>query len=164
MDAEKAGLILTRAAIQTLEDVAFLFSEPVQDVPRWGEELIEARLDFKGGAEGHLRLMAGRGFADRLAASLLGLEPGEDPEVDACGDDALGEVLNIIAGTALSAWYGPRCVCEIGAPKVAAVTAAEQARWADEATCAAVVLTDEDDPIAVSAALAGGCPALRGRA
>lgn len=110
--------ILTEALQEILADAAFLFVEPVDDPPAWGDTLIEVTLPFSGRVRGRIRLRATAAFGSALAAGLLGLEEddaGVSPERAA---DALAELVNMGAGMLAARWAEGARIGEIGIPQV----------------------------------------------
>jgi CheY-specific phosphatase CheX len=99
---------LNEAAATALERSAFVFAEPAAagDLAVLPKAASHARILTTGSVAGELHLSASEGFLRELAASLLGVEPGEvDPVLQ--GADALREMANMIAGS-----IGLRCDSE----------------------------------------------------
>jgi hypothetical protein len=108
---------LAAVTMRTLEDAAFIFSERTDSPPAFRGPLLEARLTYEGPDHGELTLTSTTGFADLLAANLLGVE-ADDPEVAGKGPDALGELLNILGGVWAAELFGARATCRLGLPEV----------------------------------------------
>jgi hypothetical protein len=111
---------LGAVASQVLEDSAFIFSEALPADRAHQGELLEATLAFDGKRRGQIRLVSSRAFGSELAASMLGIEPG-DSEASADGTAALGELLNIVGGVLVAEWFGATVPCQLGIPKVSPV-------------------------------------------
>lgn len=113
LTAERVGGLMCDA----LERIAFLVSEPdesIVSVP--GGELRHARIVVRGVTDGELVVSADEGFMTTLAASLLGIDPGE---VDhASGEDALRELANIAGGLVVSDVGGETSRVAIGLPEL----------------------------------------------
>jgi hypothetical protein len=117
MRAEIVPETLADLVASTLEDAAFVFAEPVEPAPAFPSPVLEARLDFGGADGGELAIVATVPLSRSLAANLLGLEPDE-PETRQRAGDALGEFVNMLAGSVMLALYGPKAQTRIGVPTV----------------------------------------------
>jgi hypothetical protein len=138
------GELLADALGRTLEEAAFVFAERCEAPPPYAGALLQARLAYEGcGAEqGELVLTAPRTLATTLAANLLGEEDGS-PEAERRQGDALGELLNMIAGAVVFDLFGPDARCALGLPRVAEVDAAEGERVPGEASAAATLVEEQ---------------------
>ncbi|MBI5549014.1 MAG: hypothetical protein HY901_34455, partial [Deltaproteobacteria bacterium] len=85
-------------------------------------------------------------------ANLLGCEP-DDPEVQTCAPDALGELLNVAAGVLAGALLGPEKPCRLGIPLVGS-----PAPGAEPGEVRVVLRVEEEHVlvVAVGAAAGGG--------
>lgn len=101
---------LRQAAISTFETLAFLFTEgePDEPVPSMTARTCVA---FRGPVHGRLELHMTEDLLPVLAANML----GEDA-VAGAGDDALGEIANVICGNLLPSLAGPAAVYDLSAP------------------------------------------------
>jgi len=143
-DPELGPALLERVVSEVLGQVAFIFVEALDEAPKWiDDELVETRLSFTGDVRGDLLLTCGQALGTEFAANLLGLDSGEDPEIEAESRDALGEILNIIAGPLLATWQGERAVCNIGPPVGTAATPGTHCVHVAEATCTLAFRTEE---------------------
>jgi len=99
-----------------LGDAAFLFCDEVPEgaAPTEGK-YAEARISFVAPTSGSIVLRVPWNIALEAAANLLGSEQ-DDPEVEADALSAVGELLNMISGSALSAWFGPNTQWTLGVP------------------------------------------------
>jgi hypothetical protein len=108
---------LAEMVARTLEDAAFVFTEPADPSATFGAPVLEARLEFEGPTRGELALTTTRAVARGLAANLLGLEPG-DRDIEVRAGDALGEIVNMLAGAVVLELFGPAAQTRIGVPAV----------------------------------------------
>ena len=148
MDVQLSAELLEEVTSEVLGETAFIFVEALDNEPDWDEgELLETRLTFSGDAQGELLFACNPALGIEFAANLLGLEPGEDQEIEAQSGDAIGEVLNIIAGPLLSAWLGDQAVCDIGPPSGAVVAPETHRERLAGATCSLAMETEEGLPL-----------------
>jgi CheY-specific phosphatase CheX len=112
---------LSEVAAQVLEDVAFVFTEPAQAASPWSGGAIEATLAFSGPEQGALFVRASPGLAALFAANMLGIEI-DDPEVTERAKDAVGEMLNVVAGSLVARVFGTSALVHLGVPQVRAST------------------------------------------
>jgi CheY-specific phosphatase CheX len=154
MDVDVAD-VLARTLSQVLEEAAFLFAEATPAPPPLGGAVLEARLSFMGDHEGELVLAAPPELCATLAANLLGEDEGG---AAATGDDedAVGELLNMVAGAVLVELYGPDARCLLGLPRVARVAAGQHEGELARADVVATLVEEEGRRIDLSAHLAGG--------
>ncbi len=108
---------IIRLAAAALERTAFLMAEP-GDGPH-AAALPPAtqfsRIEYGGPERGAIVLAASDGFAQKLAAGMLGGDPnGIDPA--AAGADAMRELANIVAGSLVLELGGERCPFSLGLP------------------------------------------------
>lgn len=102
-----------------LGDAAFLFCDAVPEGtgPLEGR-LAEATIRFEAPTSGALTLRLPWTVALEAAANLLGTER-DDPEAEEGALAAVGELLNMISGSALSAWFGANTQWVLGVPSTA---------------------------------------------
>jgi len=117
MPAELTPDRLAELAAGTLEEAAFVFTERADPPPPFPGSVLEARLQYDGPSRGEIALRATPEFAAGLAANLLGSEPG-DPETARRSADALGEIVNMLAGAVVLELFGPVAQTRIGVPSV----------------------------------------------
>jgi hypothetical protein len=155
MTAEPSAELLADTLGRTLEEAAFVFAEPDEAGAPLDEALLEARLAYVGPHEGELSLSAPRSFAATLAANLLGEDEGG---AAATGDDedAMGELLNMVAGAWVAEVFGDSARCLLGLPRVRPVDAAERAGALAAADVAATLVEEEGRRIDLSLHLARG--------
>ena len=145
MPSENQDLrMLGRVVIEILEEAAFLFCEPMDEMNRTelSPEVLMAKLGFKGPSSGEMIFSAPPETALEIAANLLGLDPN-DPEVSGKGAEAVGEILNIIGGALLKEWFGSSADFEMGIPEVMRVTGAELEHDTARAELHLPLMTDE---------------------
>ncbi len=85
---------------EALETMAFISPLPAPaDAPApLHPRLIE--MEFACPKYGTVRLLVGEDFGTLLASNVLGVEPAS-PEAQACGDDVLRELVNIVCGAVI---------------------------------------------------------------
>lgn len=112
--AEKVREVFTRV----MEKQVFLFAEDqdVEGMPDAGD-WVEARMAFRGPMGGSLSLAMPKEAELELAANFLGKD-ADDPEVAACAEDSLKEILNVVCGHLLTAFAGEEPVFDLSIPKV----------------------------------------------
>lgn len=121
MPAELSTHLLGDVLGRVLEEAAFVFTEPgAQSSPEG--PLLQAQLRYVGRHAGELCLVANERFAGAMAASILGEEEG-GAELTGDDRDALGEVLNMVAGVLAVELFGPDSRCALGLPVVERVEA-----------------------------------------
>lgn len=125
-----------------LQDAAFVFGEPAEEPAGWERPVLVASIAFESTQGGALRLAVGPQLASEIAANMLGLEPG-DPEAEAQGRAAVGEVLNVIGGAFLTRYFGTQVPSQLGLPVVDALDALPPTRR----TCAAALRTEGGEPV-----------------
>lgn len=114
---EPTATLLARAAGQSLEEAAFVLTEPVEEPPEWDGPVDVVELGFTGPASGRLLMAAPRRFGCELASNLLGVDP-EDAAVNGRGSEALAEMANIVGGVLMEALFGPDTLTRLGLPEV----------------------------------------------
>jgi hypothetical protein len=141
MTAEPSRELLAQTLGSALEEAAFVFAEDTAEPPAFEGRVIEARLSFSGPKDGELVLAVAPRFASMVAANLLGEDEGG---AEATGDDsdAVGELLNMIAGTFVVELFG-EATCRLGLPRVSQVPSEGHER-AVAAADAASTMVDED--------------------
>ena len=140
MPAELSPGLLGDVLGRVLEEAAFVFAEPGEDGPAGGP-LLRAQLRYVGRHAGELSLVTTERFAATMAAAILGEEEG-GAELTGDDRDALGEVLNMVAGVLAVELFGDDSRCALGLPAVERV-AAETHRQALAAADAVATLVDE---------------------
>lgn len=116
MAAARLNAIVTTA----LERSAFVFAEPAGpgDLAVLPDCAGFAMIRTAGSVPGELHVGASEGFLRELAASLLGVDPGDvNPEEE--GADALREMANMIAGSVTLELDGENRAFSLGLPEPA---------------------------------------------
>jgi len=152
MPADLTADRLAELAVETLEEAAFVFAEATDPPPPFAGDVLEARLHYSGPERGVLGLRASSGFAAGLAANMLGADCA-DPESDRRSADALGEMVNMLAGAVLLELFGPDSKASIGVPSVKPVS-----QDSAPAGCLAHLATEEGDRLDVFLRPANGGP------
>jgi hypothetical protein len=145
MSIEPSARVLAGVIGQTLEDAAFVFTEPCDSPPAFGGTVLVARMEFSGAAGPpgwELRLAASPKLGEALAADLLGEDPGDGPE-EGRGADALSEMLNICCGVLARELFGPQEVCRLSVPVQATRTEEDYQREVAAACCRVSLVTEE---------------------
>ncbi|HUK66226.1 MAG TPA: chemotaxis protein CheX [Anaeromyxobacteraceae bacterium] len=155
MPAELSRELLVEVLSQTLEEAAFVFAEAAAVEPDLTGSVIEARLAFSGPQEGELLLACSEDLAGTLAANLLGEDEG-GASVVGDDEDALGEMLNMMAGSLVVSLFGHEVPCRLGLPRVRTVSGVEHESNLAAADAAARLLDEEGRRIDLCARLAGG--------
>ena len=111
---------LGEVAKAVLGDAAFLFCDdvPASAGPMEGR-LAEATIRFEGPTAGSITLRLPWQVAMEAAANLLGTEL-DDPEAEENALAAVGELLNMISGSALQRWFGASASWALGVPLTSA--------------------------------------------
>jgi len=131
--------------VRVLEDASFVFTDELAPEERPPAETWDAEgvsIEFKGEKTGRIRLWSDKGFGAMLATNMLGID-SSDPAINEKGADALREMVNIIAGNAMTELFGDTAVYELSIPVEADVAL----RAADCIRSDAVWLTAEDKKI-----------------
>lgn len=113
--------------IDLLEKQAFMFVDWEDDGDFSAEvemPIYKASLTFKGAFEGEIALYVPDAPAHELAANILGVDM-DDELVEHGLKDALGEMLNVICGNALTTIAGEVAVFDLMIPVVTTVTQEE---------------------------------------
>lgn len=113
---------------RTLEQHAYLFGDPVppDQLPRTLTDAIEVVVDFHGAYSGRMVLSCERELSHELAANVLGMmEPDEIEDEDA--EDALKELMNVLAGRLLAQLETEPGLVQIGPPMFG--TDADGSHW-----------------------------------
>ena len=134
--------LLTEILGSVLQDSAFMFVEPTDEPPEWGERVFTATLAFESVKGGTLRLTMAWPVGVELAANMLGTDVS-DPEAEENGRAAVSEILNVIGGAWVTRYFGTKVPSQLGLPK--ALLASKPATG--PCTCAALVRSETGDPV-----------------
>lgn len=131
--------MLESLTINMLERTAMVLAEPAAPDEARPPATTFARITYDGPSKGTLVLGATEGFLRELAASLLGVEPGE-VDVQNHGTDALREMANIVGGSVIMALSEGACEFSLGLPELlgASVGAMIDAQTDVDARCVVV--------------------------
>jgi CheY-specific phosphatase CheX len=153
MSAEPSRGLLARTLGGALEEAAFVFAEDTGEPPPFDNRVMEARLSFAGPEDGELVLAVAPRFASMVAANLLGEDEGG---AEATGDDsdAVGELLNMIAGTFVVELFG-EAPCRLGLPRVSQVVGEDHERTVAAAHAASTMVDEDGNRIDLSLSLGG---------
>lgn len=135
--------ILASLAMDTMERAAFVFSETRDFVAAHDHEVLHASLELDGGWQGRLVLAASPRMAGIFAGNLLGIEP-EAPHLHPHSRDALGEMLNMIAGALLDHLKAEGFACTIGTPVVSVRSVREHEDLCSSARAGAALVAEEE--------------------
>jgi len=118
MNQEHSDLLM-EIAVQTLEQLAFIFSFPDDTDPEaiWGEAATGCHVEFSGPSQGELLLIISNAAMPELTSNMLGMEEDEVPPEDQ-QHDALREALNVICGNLLPRIGGTEAVYDIQPPEI----------------------------------------------
>jgi CheY-specific phosphatase CheX len=153
MTREEYAEVLVDVTANVLEEAAFVFTEPAEGGQTWEGEVVEVQLAFSGDGTGRLMMTAPKSLGLELAANLLGMEPGEETDIERPAEAAFSEILNMIAGPLAVAWFGEEAVCRIGVPEAKTIAGSTHRSWSEGYTCSASLVTEEEDPIELAAVI-----------
>lgn len=139
---EKLKNILSRVAVMTLEQLAFIFAFPEDE----GNEIqqdsaVAVIIAFRGPFSGFLSVITSKQVLPELTANILGVDE-EETTLDQ-QYDALKETINIICGNLLPAIFGKQLIFDIDSPKI--IPPAEAIKEKDEYKAASMVKLALDD-------------------
>jgi CheY-specific phosphatase CheX len=147
---------LAQTACEVLEETAFIFASPSNDTPPSDNPLVVAQLTVTGEVRGSLILAVPPSVGAEIAANLLGVEP-DDPLADSKAADAVGEILNIMAGALAAHCAIGSAGWRLGPPTTRIVDDASQIDKGATG-CDAVLVTDSGEHLwARVALLPGSC-------
>jgi chemotaxis protein CheY-P-specific phosphatase CheC len=106
--------LLAQVVEDTLASMAFVFTTEPADA---GSPGVTAQVAFSGPCEGELMLRLPKESLAEIAANMLGADE-QSPPTTAQQSDALGEVLNVVAGNLLPLLAGREAVFNVSPPRV----------------------------------------------
>ena len=151
MASEQYAELLGEVTARVLEEAAFVFTDPAEGAQAWEGDVVEVQLEFSGDGHGSLMMAAPKSLGLELAANLLGVEPGEETNIERPAEAALSEMLNMIAGPLVAGWFGEKAVCRIGVPEARTLAATAHKNWSKASTCSVSLATEDDEPIELAA-------------
>lgn len=141
---------LLTVSVRVLEDWAMMLPDQVgaDDCPFDLEKPIYmAWVDVKGLIEGALSIVTQRNFINALSHNLLGADADEETS-PSDGEDALREMVNVLAGNYFTEAYGDGVVFDLVNPNVNEIPPSELARIA--ARKVKYYFVADDCPVAVT--------------
>lgn len=102
---------------EVLANLAFMFTDEDPGDPPAGDVWLETTIAYSGPVSGTLRLRCTRDFSTRLAANLLGTDPG-DRDAEQSASDAVKELMNILCGQFITAAHGAEEVFSLTIPEI----------------------------------------------
>ena len=157
MPGEVSAELLASVLARTLEEAAFVFLEPSDGAWDPAAPILEATLEYAAGHRAELRLAVPVAFAATLAANMLGEEEGG---ADLTGDDedAIGELLNMMAGAIAAQLFGRQARCTLGIPRVRRIGLDEHRRALRAARTLVTMVDEEGRPVQLGARRIGTAP------
>lgn len=146
--SDERKTILTRVFTDVLEQMAFMFGDrsSPEEFQACFDEMILARMDYRGDLRGTLWLAVPVAMCPELAANFLGTDP-ENAVERRIYVDALKELLNVTCGNVLTAIAGEEPVFDLTVPEVTELTDSDrEAILEDESTA---FLTVDEYQIAI---------------
>jgi CheY-specific phosphatase CheX len=137
--------LVRKVMARVLEDASFVFADDLPLAAQEGvspENIMGVSLAFHGERTGEFRLWANPSFAALLTANMTGID-ADSPLAREKGADALKELMNIIAGNALTELFGTTAVFDLGIPHEADKVLFE----ADRSAGSGVWLMAEEHPV-----------------
>lgn len=154
MLAELTPELLEEVAGRTIEDAAFVLIERASG-ERFTGAVVRATVPFSCSCQGTVAVAAARTFAVFLAANFLGLDR-DDPAAVENGEDALGELLNIVAGAVLERLFGAQELCRVGVPVMENLSSATHQVALEQSACWVSLVGDDEHRIDISVDVEGG--------
>jgi|WetSurMetagenome_2_1015567.scaffolds.fasta_scaffold24391_2 CheY-specific phosphatase CheX len=145
MNSNERMDLVRKVMARVLEDASFVFADDLPPAAREGvspENIMGVSLAFSGERTGEFRLWANSSFAALLTANMTGID-ADSPIVREKGADAMKEIMNIIAGNALTELFGTAAVFDLGIPHQADRALFE----ADRTSSSGVWLLAEEHPV-----------------
>ncbi|MEW6516018.1 MAG: chemotaxis protein CheX [candidate division FCPU426 bacterium] len=116
---EANDVLLNKVAQEIFEQTAYLTPRPegTPSMPKRPDAMARATVNFTGPFPGILQLEVPSDLLPILASNMLG-EDETSPEAARQGQDALGELANIICGNLLARMAGPEPIFHLDAPTI----------------------------------------------
>lgn len=119
MSPDEKQIVISVMA-EVLETMAFMFADPSEDAnqPEEIPDAIKASMEFCGEEGfGSVSLTVPAQMCMELASNILGMDP-DDPNSQNKAEDALKELLNVIAGRLATGIFGSKPVFTLSVPEV----------------------------------------------
>lgn len=119
MSPDEKQIVITVMA-EVLETMAFMFADPYEneELPEEIPDAIKASMEFCGEEGfGAISLTVPALMCMELASNILGMEP-DDPSSQNKAEDALKELLNVVAGRLATGVFGSKPVFTLSVPEV----------------------------------------------
>lgn len=113
---EKIKAVMSRVVIETLEQLAFLFSSSEDEIDLLTPNSMAVNVTFSGPFSGQLTMKMSKLVVLELTANMLGID--EEGITHDQQSDALKETINIICGNLLPAIAGDQAIFNINAPMI----------------------------------------------
>ncbi len=113
---EKINNVISRIVIETLEQLAFMFSSPDDEVSPINSDSMAVTVPFTGPFSGRLTMETTTSVIIELTANMLGID--EEDITAGQKTDALKETVNILCGNLLPAIGGDQAIFNINAPTI----------------------------------------------
>ncbi|HPF34284.1 MAG TPA: chemotaxis protein CheX [Candidatus Krumholzibacteria bacterium] len=124
--------------LTVVEQLAFMFGDPCEagEIDCYDGSWVRASLDFRSRISGTLALTVPEPMSREIAANILGLDP-EDIANDAVAEDALMEMLNVVAGHIVPALHDAEVPFDLTVPRLERLdhAACRDLAQADHAAC-----------------------------
>jgi len=109
---------LSSLVADVLANLAFMISDDPPERPLEPQNWLYGEIHYRGPVSGTVGCWCTPQFAVQLAANLLGTDP-DSPDASCAAEDALRELLNVVGGHVVTAWYGTSPVFTLSIPTVA---------------------------------------------
>ncbi len=138
--------VLTQVVGDILESQAFMFSDPLDELPSFPGDSLLVAMHFSGPFQGELSMAIPVELCAEVAANMLGLEP-DDELAEHRAHDAVKELLNVACGHVLTELAGEEPVFDLAVPTVMPMDELEWIKFINSAGC--VALSIDDAPLVV---------------
>lgn len=108
--------ILADVASRVFEDCAFLSLDPAETVAFDTHDALASTITITADQQHVLKLVASRPLLVEAAANMLGVE-SDDAEAFRSAEQAISELLNVVAGSLAARLYGTLRECALGLPQ-----------------------------------------------
>jgi CheY-specific phosphatase CheX len=150
----KISKTMSHVAIETLEQLAFIFSSPLENVDMLNHDATAASVSFSGPFSGRLMIKIDTAPVRELVSNMLGTDEDEINEEQKY--DAIKETLNILCGNLLPEIAGDQDIFSMKTPYI--VSKEEQAKNDKEGPFAATTLSIDDEKCSLYLFVDGDIP------